>query len=67
MVESWRSERAASRTAVVALALLGTSYAFTVRADLHKPPAPDHAVFVADWLAKRGLRYGYAPFWALRS
>ena len=58
------AERArGSRTAVVALALLGTSYAFTVRADLHKPPAADHAVYVADWLAKHGLRYGYAPFW----
>jgi hypothetical protein len=34
-----------------------------VRADLHKPPAADHAVYLADWLAGRGLRYGYAPFW----
>jgi hypothetical protein len=58
------AERASGfQTAVVALALLGTSYAFTVRADLRKPTAPDHAVYLADWLAGRGLRYGYAPFW----
>jgi hypothetical protein len=51
------------RMAVVALALLGTSYAITVRDDLRKPPAADHAVRLAEWLAGRGLWYGYAPFW----
>jgi hypothetical protein len=51
------------RTAVVVLALLGTSYGFTVRDDLRKPPAIDPAVHLADWLASRGLKYGYAPFW----
>jgi hypothetical protein len=58
------AERAGDlRMAVVALALLGTSYAVTVRDDLRKQPAADHAVRLAEWLAGRGLRYGYAPFW----
>ena len=51
------------RPAVVALVLLGVSYAVTVRDDLHKPPAADPAVHLADWLAGHGLRHGYGPFW----
>jgi hypothetical protein len=51
------------RRVIVALALLGVSYAVTVRDDLLKPPAIDHAVHLADSLLGRGLKYGYAPFW----
>ena len=39
------------------------SYAVTVRDELHKPTAPDPAVHLADWLVRRGLRFGYGPFW----
>jgi hypothetical protein len=58
------AERVAdSRLAIVALGLLVVSYAVTVRDDLRKPVAADPAVQLADWLAGRGLRYGYGPFW----
>jgi hypothetical protein len=58
------AERAVDlRKAVVALAVLGASYAVTVRNDLRKLPATDHAVQLADTLAVHGLRYGYGPFW----
>ena len=51
------------RAPILCLVLLGASYAVTVRDDLRKPPATDQAVRLADWLAGRGLRYGYGPFW----
>ena len=43
--------------------VLGIAYATTVWDDLRKPAAVDHAVELADALAGRGLRFGYAPFW----
>jgi hypothetical protein len=52
-----------ARPWVVALVLLGASYAFTVRDDLRKPPAAEPAVQLADLLARQGLRHGYGPFW----
>jgi hypothetical protein len=51
------------RAVIVCLSLLAMAYAFTVLADLRKPPATDHAVHLADWLASHSLRFGYAPFW----
>ena len=36
---------------------------FTVWDDLRKPAAVDHAVELADGLARRGLMFGYGPFW----
>ena len=58
------AERAGDlRTAVFALALLGTSYAVTVWDDLRKPAAADHAVRLADWLSGAGYGTATRPFW----
>ena len=48
---------------VLALVLLGLSYAVTVHDDLQKPPAADPAIGLARWLEARGLHHGYGPYW----